>query len=117
MPYYFKVLNKIFFIKLFHSLVFVFMLACLVYILYSGITKIFNWVLFLAIIAILIEGIALILNKWRCPLTTLAEKYGAEKGTVTDIFLPAIISRNVFKIAIVLFPAELVFLGIRYFIF
>lgn len=117
MPYYFKVSNKIFFIKLFHTFIFVFMVACLVYIFYSGVTKIFNWILFLAIIAILIEGIALMLNKWRCPLTTLAEKYGAEKGSITDMFLPAIISRNVFKITIVLFPAELVFLGIRYFIY
>ncbi len=110
-------LDKVFFIKLVHSLIFFFMVGCLIYILYSGITKTFNWVLLFALIALLIDGITLILNKWRCPLTTLAEKYGAEKGTVTDMFLPAIISRNVFKIAIVLFPAELVFLGIRYFIF
>ena len=52
-----EVLNKIFFIKLVHTFIFVFMVACLVYILYSGITKIFNWVLLLAIIAILIEDI------------------------------------------------------------
>jgi hypothetical protein len=32
------------------------------------------------------------------------------------MFLPGVIARNVFKIAIVLFPAELVLLGIRYFI-
>ena len=112
-----RVLDKIFFIKLVHSLIFFLMVGCLAYILYSGITKTFNGVLLFALIAFLIEGITLIINRWRCPLTTLAEKYGAEKGTVTDIFLPAIISRNVFKISIVLFPAELVFLGIRYFIF
>ena len=110
-------LDKIFFIKLVHSLIFFLMVGCLAYILYSGITKTFNGVLLFALIAFLIEGITLIINRWRCPLTTLAEKYGAEKGTVTDIFLPIIISRNVFKIAIVLFPAELVFLVIRYFIF
>ncbi len=72
--------------------------------------------LLIAIIAILIEGLALILNKWRCPLASLAEKYGAEKGSVTDIFLPDVISRNVFKITVVLFPAELILLDIRYFI-
>ena len=73
-------------------------------------------ILLIAIIAILIEGLVLIFNKWRCPLTSLAEKHGAEKGTVTDMFLPDIISRNVFKIAIILFPAELILLGVRYFI-
>ncbi len=92
------------------------MLACLLYILYAGVTRTFNRVLLLAIAAIFIEGAALILNKWRCPLTTLAEKYGAEKGSVADIFLPAIIARNAFKWSTVLFTAELILLGIRYFI-
>jgi hypothetical protein len=27
-------------------------------------------------------------NGFRCPLTDLAERYGAEKGSVTDIYLP-----------------------------
>ena len=92
------------------------MSACLIYILYGGITKTFNWILLIVIVAIFVEGIALLLNKWRCPLTTLAEKYGAEKGSVTDIFLPPVIARNVFKVSTVLFAAELVLLGIRYFI-
>jgi len=65
------------------------MSACLLYIIYAGVTKTLNWILLIAVIAIFIEGIALILNDYRCPLTTLAEKYGAEKGSVTDIFLPA----------------------------
>jgi hypothetical protein len=85
------------------------------YILYSGITRTFNWVLLIAIIAILIEGLALLLNNGRCPLTTLAEKYGAENGSVTDIFLPNWIARNVFTVSIILFSAELVLLGFRYF--
>ena len=86
------------------------------YILYAGITRTFNMFLLIAIIAILIEGLVIIFNKWRCPLTSLAEKHGAEKGTVTDMFLPDVISRNVFKIAVVLFPTELIFLGTRYLI-
>ena len=64
------------------------MLACLFYILYAGVTGTFNLVLLLAVVAILIEGAVLILNKWRCPLATLAERYGAKKGSVVDIFLP-----------------------------
>ncbi len=107
--------NRVFFIKLFHTLIFFFMSACLLYILYAGVTKTFNWILLIAVIAIFIEGIALILNKWRCPLATLAEKYGAENGSVTDIFLPTWIARNVFIVSIILFSAELVLLGFRYF--
>jgi hypothetical protein len=91
------------------------MSACLLYIIYAGVTKTLNWILLIAVIAIFIEGIALILNKYRCPLTTLAEKYGAEKGSVTDIFLPAWIARHVFTGSIILFFSELVLLGFRYF--
>ncbi len=92
------------------------MSACLFYILYAGVTKTFNWILLMAVIAIFVEGTALILNKWRCPLASLAEKYGAEKGSVTDIFLPAVVARNVFRVSIVLLTAGLVLLGIGYFI-
>ena len=91
------------------------MSACLVYILYCGITKTYNWALPLAISAVLINGLALLLNHGRCPLTTLAEKQGAEKGSVTDIFLPVWIARNVFRVSTVLFTAELVLLGIGFF--
>ena len=108
-------LKKIFLIKLFHTLIFFFMVTCLMYILYSGISKTFNWVLLLALLAIFVEGLALLLNKGRCPLTTLAEKYGAEKGSVTDIFLPDWISRKVFRMSIVLFSAALTLLAFRYF--
>ena len=92
------------------------MVVCLFYILCAGVTGTFNLVLLVAVAAIFAEGAALILNKWRCPLTTLAEKYGAEKGSVADIFLPAIIVRNAFKWSAILFTAELILLGIRYFI-
>ena len=92
------------------------MSACLLYILYCGITRTYNRALLLAISAIFIEGFALLLNHGRCPLTTLAEKSGAEKGSVTDIFLPPWIARNVFRFSAVLFTAELVLLGLVYFI-
>ena len=108
-------LNKLFVIKLIHSIVFFFVAACLIYLLYCGITKTYNWALFLAISAILINGSALLLNQGRCPLTTLAEKHGAEKGSVTDIFLPTWMVRNVFRVSTVLFSAELVLLAFRYF--
>ena len=50
-------------------------------------------------------GIALIecgvfaANGFVCPLTPLAERYGAKRGSVTDIFLPDVIARNLTWIA------------------
>ena len=92
------------------------MSACLFYILYAGITRSFSWVLLLAVCSILVEGIVLLLNKWRCPFTVLAERLGASQGSVTDIFLPDIIARNTFKFSTVLFALELVLLAVRYFL-
>ena len=33
-------------------------------------------------------------NGFVCPLTPLAERYGARRGSVSDIFLPDIVARN-----------------------
>jgi len=108
--------RKVFFLKAGHTVIFFFQTACLFYILYAGITRTFNAALAVAIIAIMLNGVALLLNRWRCPLTTFAEKHGAVSGSVTDIFLPKWIADNVFRVAVVLFPAELVLLAIRYFL-
>ena len=109
--------SKLFLFRLFHNLVYWFMIACLIYILYCGITRTFGSILLIALIAVSTEGLVLILNRWRCPLTTLAEKLGAEKGSVTaDIFLPAVVARNTFRVSTVLFVAELALLSVRYFI-
>ncbi|MEE8419104.1 MAG: hypothetical protein V3S02_03220 [Dehalococcoidales bacterium] len=106
--------NKVFLIKLVHSLIFFLMMASLLYILYSVITATFNLLLLFALAALFIEGITLILNNWRCPMAGLAERYGSESGTVTDIFLPSIIARNSFRIFSVVFALELILLAIRY---
>jgi hypothetical protein len=108
--------DKLFFIKLVHTAVFIFMSSCLLYVLYCGITKTYNWLLLLAIGALLIEGLALLLNHWRCPITTFAEKRGAVKGSITDTLLPPWIARNVFRVSPFLFAAGLILLAFGYFI-
>ena len=101
-------MNKLFFIKLIHITIFIFMSSCLIYILYSGITKTYNWALLLAISAILIEGIVLCFNRWQCPLTNLAMKYGDEKGSITDMFYPKWLVPHVFQLNTVLFVIGLI---------
>ena len=111
----FPTLNKLFLVKFIHSLVFWWQTACLIYLLYAGIAGAFNVFVLIAIVSILINGLLLLLNKGRCPFTTIAENMGAEKGSVTDIFLPDIIARNIFRVSTPLFGAELVLLAVRYF--
>lgn len=110
-----SMLNRLFFIKTIHTAIFFFQCACLGYLLYAGITRTFNPLLWIAIGSILLNGWLLLLSQGRCPLTNLAERQGAEKGSVTDIFLPHWIADNIFRVSTVLFCAELVLLAVRYF--
>jgi hypothetical protein len=107
--------TKLFIIKFVHSIIFFFMVACLVYILYCAVARRYDWTLLIALGAILIEGMALLLNRFRCPMTSLAERCGAERGTATDLFLPEWCSRHTFKVSTVIFIIELIWLAVGYF--
>ena len=106
--------NKLFIIKLIHTTIFLFMSACVVYILYAGITRTYNWYLLTAISAVLIEGLVLIIYRWQCPLTELARKYGDTRGSVTDMFYPKWFVPHVFRFSTALFMIGLLVLGINY---
>jgi hypothetical protein len=107
--------KALFYLKLVHTAVFFYMCVCLGYLLYAGVARAFGWLVVVAIASILGEGLALLLNRGRCPLTTLAEKSGALRGSVTDLFLPAFIARNTFRFSTGLFVGEIVLLAVRYF--
>ena len=57
-----------------------------------------TWVTWAAFGVAVIELLALAFNEWRCPLTDLAERRGAEVGSVADLFLPAWLSDRLFPI-------------------
>lgn len=107
--------GKIFTIRFIHSFIYLFMVACLVYILYCAIARRYDWTLLIALVAIFFEGLALLLNRWRCPLTSLAERCGAVRGSVTDLFLPERLTRHTFKIATATVIVELIWLAVGYF--
>lgn len=108
-------MSKISLVKTIHTAIFLVMLSCLFYLLYCALTRTYNWALVVALAAISLEGIALLFNHGRCPLTTLAEKYGAEKGSVSDMFLPSWMGRHVFKVSVFLVPVEIILLALGYF--
>ncbi len=56
-----------------------------------------------AIAATIGEGLVLLANKNRCPLTDLAEGLGAADGRVSDIFLPPWFARHIPSICTALF--------------
>jgi hypothetical protein len=107
--------KKVFIIKLIHSFIFLFMVACLVYILYCAIAGRYDWTLLFTLVAISLEGLVLLLNHGKYPFTDLARKYGDPNGSVTDIFLPMWCARHTFKISMVVVTIELIWLAWGYF--
>lgn len=107
--------TKLILIKLIHTLIFAFMATCVLFILYCGIVGIRNRLLFFSIAIIVIEGIVLFLNKFKCPLTTLAGKYGDLHERFSDIFLPQQFAALIMPIFTTLFTIGLILVLIRFF--
>jgi len=107
--------RRLFAVKLVHSIIFWFQVACLAYLAYAAFTRSLGWPVLIPIGSILLNGVLLLLNHGRCPFTTLAERTGAASGSVTDLFLPDWIARNIFRVSTAIFAAELVALAVRYF--
>ena len=82
-------------IKTFHTAIFLFMSVAILYILYSGLTRTYDWKLVAAFAAIILEIAVYLLNGLRCPLTKLAQQYGDPTGNdlIADIF-PAPLFRS-----------------------
>jgi len=87
----------------------VLLFALLYEVLFDRITML-TWI---AMGAFVIEGLILIANGWKCPLTTYAEELGSIHGQVTDIFLPKWFADRVFQIFDSLFALALLVLAFR----
>ncbi len=110
-----KVRNLLILIRLVHLVIFFFMWACLLFILYAALAREFGWALVIAMGSIMAEAVALSLNRWKCPITTLAEKFGVGSGSVSDIFLPKWYASKAFIYSGIIFVSEIILLGFRYF--
>ena len=97
--------KSIFYIKFIHSLLFFLIAISTVYVFVAALLNHINWVTWLAFGVAIIELLALALNEWRCPLTDLAVKKGAEVGSVADLFLPKFLSDHLFTIFGIVFSA------------
>ncbi|MBW2936580.1 hypothetical protein KXJ69_00590 [Aureisphaera sp. CAU 1614] len=80
--------NKLLTIKLFHTIIWIFFVLVIGYVLYSGITNTITTYTWLGIALILGEGLVLVIFKMFCPLTLMARKYSNSSKENFDIFLP-----------------------------
>jgi hypothetical protein len=85
--------DKLFAIKLLHTLIWALFVAVIFYVLYSGITgsiTLFTWI---GIALVIGEGLTLLIFNMFCPLTLIARKYSASEKDNFDIFLPNWLAR------------------------
>ena len=64
------------------------------YLLYAGLARRSGWPTRTAAGIVASEVAIFTANRLRCPLTELAEHLGADRGSVTDIYLPQRLARN-----------------------
>lgn len=81
-------------IKVVHTAAWLVIESCFSYALYSGLTGRSDRRAALAGGVVAAECVVFAANGFRCPLTVVAESLGAERGSVTDIFLPRWFARN-----------------------
>ena len=80
--------NRLLVIKWVHTLIWLFFVAVILYILYSGIFDDVDKYTWVGIGLIIGEGIVLLIFKMFCPLTVMARKYSDSDKDNFDIFLP-----------------------------
>src|SRR5690606_11664078 len=84
-------------IKTVHTAIFLWMSACILYVLFAGLTQSYDWKLAVAIGMVLLESAVYLVNGRRCPLTHWAQHYGDPTGNdlIADIFLPPSFARKI----------------------
>jgi hypothetical protein len=104
----------LFWIRTLHTAIYLVMAGSIVFILLCGLLGYLNPVLWVALVLVGIEAIVFSVNRFHCPLTNLAVKYGAEKGYVFDTFLPESATKYTFRVFATLLVIGILFLLLRF---
>jgi hypothetical protein len=81
-------------VKAAHTLIWASIEACVVYILAAGFARRTDRRVGIAAGVVAGETLIFAANGFRCPLSDLAESLGADRGSVTDLYLPAWFADN-----------------------
>jgi uncharacterized protein YndB with AHSA1/START domain len=81
-------------VKAIHTLAWFSIEACMAYVLYAGFARRSDRRAGIAAGVVAAETLIFAGNGFRCPLTQVAERLGAERGSVTDVYLPRWFARN-----------------------
>ena len=100
-------------IKLVHTVIFWILSLCVVYALFSAVADRIDVWTWIAVALLLVESLVLVASGWTCPLTILAERQGAVRGSVADIFLPKWLADRIFPICGTMYGAALALIFFR----
>jgi hypothetical protein len=81
-------------IKAIHTLAWFSIEACVAHVLYAGFARRSDRRAGIAAGVVAAESLIFAANGFRCPLTQIGERLGAERGSVTDIYLPRWFARS-----------------------
>jgi len=81
-------------VKSLHTFAWLSIESCMVYLLYAGFARRSDRRAAVAAGVVAGESLIFVADGFRCPLTQLAEHLGAERGSVTDIYLPDWLAHN-----------------------
>lgn len=82
-------------IKGIHTVIFLSMLAAIGWLVVTGLFNRRDRSVAVAAAMVAGESAVFAANRGTCPLTPLAERYGASRGSVSDIFLPDAVARTI----------------------
>jgi hypothetical protein len=100
-------------VKLVHTGIWFLMSAAVLYVFYSGVTDQINMFTWVAIILVSVEGFALLLNRWTCPLHKVSSRIAPEGEAVHDLFIPKWVLFKYYKAIFALIYFVGLFLVIR----
>lgn len=90
-------------VKTIHTFVWAIMASAVLYVVYCGLTDSLNPLLWVSIGLIVLEGLALLMNKWSCPITSIAKRHTEDRKDNFDIYLPNFIAKYNKTVFIILF--------------
>lgn len=97
-------------IKLLHTLIWLFLNAVIFYLLYAAIVNKIDYRVWVCVGLVGLEILVLALNRMRCPLTNVAERYAPADKDNFDIYLPAWLARHNKTIYSIIFVIALLLL-------
>jgi len=100
-------------VKSVHTLIWIFMVAVIGYVLYCGILNHVSILTWIAVSIIALEGIVLAVFKMSCPLTLLARKYSKSTSDNFDIYLPDWLAKYNKQIFTTIFVVGLIIVFLR----